>query len=595
MIHSIKIKNFKSIGDNEQALENLGPINICVGENNSGKTAILEMLWIFAEILLNLSIEVVHNPLNYIEDSFKFEHANFLNRIRELSNLSAIKKLVNQEKDNIEVELSFEGGNLFRQAIANRLEQKQPWLEKKLKDHIKDLYLIRIRFKLNLTRPSLQIQNIGWGNIDLIKPYNDTIQTFQIENYLNLPDRDQAYSSSKQGLITSSLFKEAMLPEIREFLSNLTKCYYVHSKRVVKENITIHDSSKDIKGTNLKKILFDAFHESKISKKKYETILNQFNRISGESIRRDPLKIKDALDLVFEQGDFEVSIDQSGYGYIHLLSLIYNILISEAKIFLIDEPEISFHPQMQIRFLQFIKDIAEGDNRKQFFIATHSPYFIDLEMIDCSYKFTKNGNTVIKSIRDENLIKKIKEKKDGIFHFKHRELFFMKQVIFVEGVNDLNVLPEFIGKEGVSKEFLYHLEGLNDSKIENFSIFCQELDIKYAFVADVDFLSKENNKRMLIKKIESMRSRSLPNKEFLSLLKDNNSKKELLRRFWEINWLIYWRNIKFKDFINQFIKRNIFIMPYSDVTDLTEGKDDLNKETSVVLSEVVSHLGLKIT
>ena len=46
MLDSISIKNFKAIGDNELIINNLNVVNYLVGANGSGKSSIMELLYV---------------------------------------------------------------------------------------------------------------------------------------------------------------------------------------------------------------------------------------------------------------------------------------------------------------------------------------------------------------------------------------------------------------------------------------------------------------------------------------------------------------------------------------------------------------------
>lgn len=60
MLQSLHIENFR--GFQEFDLENLGRINLLVGENNSGKTSILEAILLF---LSKMNFEILSNLMNY--------------------------------------------------------------------------------------------------------------------------------------------------------------------------------------------------------------------------------------------------------------------------------------------------------------------------------------------------------------------------------------------------------------------------------------------------------------------------------------------------------------------------------------------------
>ena len=73
-------------------------------------------------------------------------------------------------------------------------------------------------------------------------------------------------------------------------------------------------------------------------------------------------------------------------GLINLVSLLVVLYDNEIKVLLIDEPEVSLHPQLQAFLLQEIKNICgsyednTNNQEKMVVIATHSTEMINLEM-----------------------------------------------------------------------------------------------------------------------------------------------------------------------------------------------------------------------
>jgi predicted ATP-dependent endonuclease of OLD family len=601
MIYSIKIKNFKSIGKEEQVLDNLDSVNVFLGENNSGKTAGLEILWIFGEILMeNLGTSGRINSIgSLIDQESSFPANDILEKIKTISsNIDKMNDFVHQNEGNIELEIAFNANDSFRQYIKDLLTtkrnlQEEKALEEKLKKDVKDVDLLKLRFILDFNRCVFRIIQIGWGNVHLVYIETNTLRYINLDDYL--VDSHILIENADQNR-NSKFFNNIIVPQIREFLSSLRRTYYIHSKRKIDEIIKVDDGRQGIKGSNLKKIMFDLFHDGdQRRREKYFKILEVFEKITGKKIRRDPYKDSRKVDLVFEEGSISVNIDNSGYGYSHLLNLVYNIIISDASTILIDEPEISLHPQAQLKFIEFIKEVADKE-KKQFFISTHSPYFISLETIDKVFKFTKsNTMTHVTRINNEKTVQSIKDKKEGIFNFRHRELFFMNKVIFVEGNEDLVVLPQYFTESlSISKECLYQLGGINDEKIELFSSFCKDLGIKYAFVLDFDYLRKDTNKKRFIQALKKIEEKPKSTNRLLTLLGKNGIRgknKEMVKDIWLKDWATYWNKKTLQNLLKKYKTNGIFIMPFYDVKMLKETTAaDFTFEAKKIISEINDYL-----
>jgi predicted ATPase len=82
------------------------------------------------------------------------------------------------------------------------------------------------------------------------------------------------------------------------------------------------------------------------------------------------------LSLKKKSADF--NIEQSSSGEAHFLTTMIGIAstIKQKSIILLDEPEISLHPNWQMKYIQFIADNFKDFASCQFIIATHSPYLI---------------------------------------------------------------------------------------------------------------------------------------------------------------------------------------------------------------------------
>jgi len=574
MISGIHIKNFKSIGEDAQSLNNLGKINVLIGGNNSGKTAVLELMWIFGELILDIDKGLINSvPSMFQAGGIKFSADNVFNRIRQISpNVHDLTDFVNQKKAAFQFGLSYKIDRKLIESTRNKYnESSNERITKKIQKNIGDLDDLTVWFEVDVTKSTIRINNLVWGKMDLMQ--DDLL--LDLHNYLATDNEALNYNHNDVG---RAPYTDVFVPEIVKII-NSAKCYFIHSKRKIKEIVTTDDGDANIKGELLKKDLFELFHGEKEHRSKYFRVLEIFHDVTGKKIRDVPYIQKGTkkLDVVFEEKGTLVNIDNAGYGYYQLLSLIYNVVMNNADIILIDEPEISLYPQAQVQLFSAIEKIFVKEN-KQFIMATHSPYFVDLNNISNIYKVSKpaESQAVISHITNSAVIKSIKKKGEGIFHFRHRELFFMDKVIFVEGVNDLDRFSRIIdGKEdlGLSKEYLYQLTGGLSNRVPLFNDFCNDLNIKRVFIVDFDVILQNTEKENeFLEILDGIKKKNVSANELIQLsqLSKQDGKMDKIKKFWISKWKNIWEEQKVKEFIYEYTERNVFIMPFMDVKQIDD-------------------------
>jgi AAA15 family ATPase/GTPase len=108
------------------------------------------------------------------------------------------------------------------------------------------------------------------------------------------------------------------------------------------------------------------------------TVMEELMKIMKEIVDSKIRTYKTAtLDFVrnISNEDFDTTIAEQGSGVRSLICLIVDVLSQQqAKIVLIDEPEIGLNPSGKHGLLRFLMQQAE---RKQIFVATHDPTFVN--------------------------------------------------------------------------------------------------------------------------------------------------------------------------------------------------------------------------
>lgn len=191
-------------------------------------------------------------------------------------------------------------------------------------------------------------------------------------------------------------------------------------------------------------------------------------------------------------------IEQNGLGFNNLIFMA--VVLSELaknpdasyRSLIVEEPEAHLHPQLQAVLLSYLEMIkaVEGEKPIQLFVTSHSPNFASIADLDSLVCLVDTGSSVETFFpRTITFDKGKREKLERYLDVTRAELFFAQRVIFVEGAAELmlvSVLAEKCGHKlrahGVS---LISVEGLNfDSFLPLFGE--KALKIPVAVITDAD-------------------------------------------------------------------------------------------------------------
>lgn len=171
----------------------------------------------------------------------------------------------------------------------------------------------------------------------------------------------------------------------------------------------------------------------------------------------------------------QFEIDQNGLGFNNLIFMA--VVLSEMakntdaayRGLIIEEPEAHLHPQLQAVLLRYLSDIqktVEGEKPVQILVTSHSPNFASIAELNTLVCLVDQGGQVEAfQPRAITFEKGKREKLERYLDVTRAEIFFARRIIFVEGAAELmlvSVLAELAGHKlrdhGVS---LISVEGLN--------------------------------------------------------------------------------------------------------------------------------------
>ena len=161
-----------------------------------------------------------------------------------------------------------------------------------------------------------------------------------------------------------------------------------------------------------------------------------------------------AARLSLAVANFEV--DQNGLGFnnlIYMAVVLSELVLSKEAAYralIVEEPEAHLHPQLQAVLLQYLKAVekpVQGEKAVQVFVTSHSPNFAslaDIDSIGCVY----HSPTIIDAFfpREVAFEKRKKEKLQRYLNVTRAEIFFARRIIFVEGAAEMFMVEVLAAK-----------------------------------------------------------------------------------------------------------------------------------------------------
>ncbi len=380
MITKIIIENFFSFG--EKTIIVLNPdINILVGINGSGKSNFIKAIQLLQESIVGKGFEKIF--------------------LKDWSGFDAVANVSRTEKEYIRLTYEFDK-NAINSAVNDKGYhfQSNPVYELTIFPSGGTSYYLKEKLFLSDNTKETPLVFLD------IKNTKGVITTREEEKVQFKPDRTLNFKSSELVLRQiSDPDRYYPLFTLKRALEECSVYNYFDTtlKSEIRQPATYGTEDKLLSnGFNLMSILNKIKNNHAFSYDEIEKTLRKVNPFFKD-ITFDFLVSKLYLVLREEQLTRTISIEHISDGtlrFLLLLSVLYNP--KRGNLICIDEPEISFHPDMIHTVAEAIKKSARA--HVQFIIATHSPLFLnafDLEQLLIFEKNENNETVVVKKSEDD--------------------------------------------------------------------------------------------------------------------------------------------------------------------------------------------------
>lgn len=183
-----------------------------------------------------------------------------------------------------------------------------------------------------------------------------------------------------------------------------------------------------------------------------------------------------------------------GDGIQNIFRLCHTLMSLEGhQVLLLDEPELSLHPQSQRRLYQLLAKRAVD---RQVIVSTHSVHFIDWAHIRSGTKIyratlTEKIGSTFHELSAETIlaITRIADadaKNRRAFDALAKEVFFTRGCVLVEGYEDAHLLQAFFGSIGLSDIEIFGYGAGGADGIVAWLNACNDLSIRAAAIFDGD-------------------------------------------------------------------------------------------------------------
>lgn len=443
-IKKLQAFNYKSY-DDSGLMEFTPGINIIVGQNNAGKTSLLELLTLKFENQPHLSLKKLRTKSSRIKEESRGEfYLSF--RIEEL------RSFIQQSPSPVGIHPppdDFNEVEVFHLPVYENL--------KRLRKLLDSSEPIDIRLSIS---PALNLDTSSRNNLltfkKLISDYSliegDNHKFYQIkydsdENLIfdinhsisveNEYDEIHTYNADIHGSIGFKIFNK-FVKNIYRFNAerlNIGICTFGNNSELKPDASNLAEVLAVLQGSNPAR--FNKLNQY------VSDILPQIKRVSVRHQDNSNLEIMVwNIEYETEENDLSFPLSSCGSGVSQVLAIVYILVSSEEpRTLIIDEPQSFLHPGAARKLIEIIKQFPQH----QYFIATHSPEIITAanpsNIIKLQYENCETKASVIDATKIESQNAILDE-----LGVRLSDVFGADNILWVEGETEEKCFPLILEK-----------------------------------------------------------------------------------------------------------------------------------------------------
>lgn len=397
-ISELKVAGYKNAKETSRIKFNKG-LNVLVGENGSGKTTIINALRLILK-------ENEFSYMNISEDDF------FISLDKQVSS------------ENIKIDITFD--SLTPDEEVTFLT----WCDAEFKAQL------HLEVNANPNRKGYYKKEI-WGGQSKASVFEE--ETFECIDCIYLPplrDAEEKLVNGKKSRLAQLLKKqygdnkEKLVDSVKGFNDIITSNADGNYNEIEAAKKNINTKLVETLGSHLGQSINLQFAETTFNKV-VESIKMVFFPLSGET---EPTKFRD------------IATNSLGYNNLLYIATVFaelellkdNNLVT---VLLIEEPEAHLHPQLQVKFIKYLKQLTDKLHNTQVVITTHSPVLASSISIDnLIHIVQKDESFVATALKDINTGNS-KGYLNRWLDVTKSTLLFSRGIILVEGISEAMLIP----------------------------------------------------------------------------------------------------------------------------------------------------------
>ena len=367
-IKRFAVSGFKNFTQ-EVVLDDMGEICVIHGENNVGKSNLLEAM----HLLLSTCFVKFKNVFGFKMDHFRFPITFEMSSHEITGNHKKSLPIFNLSSQNVPICLS----SVLEIESELFLDDStiKEWFYSNNEGTTPDLFEIKIGFRISQ-------QNQDFGE----KAYSFIMEELTFSNFCF---SSQQKLTAKEENICSAILRiiyDILIMDVVDRRGGGSMQYQAGTfiivgtdrriafREIVEERCIIPQTLK-LQLYNLRNSSLESDDYKKW--KLFTNVMRNFRDVFGEGAFFTTYNLTSGLvDLVFETENTRISIDSFGSGIQQVVALIARLLVSNATFVAIEEPELNLRYTLQLRLYEVFKEIvADPAGANQIFLTSHSPAF----------------------------------------------------------------------------------------------------------------------------------------------------------------------------------------------------------------------------